>query len=62
RVPLPFAPMIFGQYIKPEDRLKLGRPLKPLDNSIVMPDLRKPANGPFILRDRFLGFDLDHYK
>ncbi|CAG7831095.1 unnamed protein product, partial [Allacma fusca] len=25
-------------------------------------DLRKPANGPFILRDRFLGFDLDHYK
>ncbi|CAG7718807.1 unnamed protein product [Allacma fusca] len=60
RMPLPFAPMIFGQYIKPEDRLSLGRPLKPSDNSIVMPDLRKMPKGPFILRDRFLGFDLDH--
>jgi hypothetical protein len=62
RILLPFAPMIFGQYIKPEDRLKLGRPLKPLDNSIVMPDLRKPENGPFVLRDRFLGFDVGHYR
>ncbi|CAG7835786.1 unnamed protein product [Allacma fusca] len=61
RVPLPFAPMIFGKFLKPEDRSKLGRPLEPLDNSIVMPDLRKPENGPFVLRDRFLGFDLDHY-
>jgi hypothetical protein len=54
--------MLFGQYIEPEEKLKLGRPLKPLDNSIIMPDLRKPENGPFRLRDRFLGFDLDHYK
>jgi hypothetical protein len=27
-----------------------------------MPDLREKSNGAFRLRDRFLGFDYDHYK
>jgi hypothetical protein len=48
--------------VKPEDYPKFGRPLKPLDNVIIMPDLRNHSNGAFRLCDRFLGLDRDHYK
>ncbi|CAG7722643.1 unnamed protein product [Allacma fusca] len=58
----PVPPFYFGQYIPPEERKKLGRPIKPLDNCIVMANLREKSNGGFRLRDRFLGLDLDHYK
>ncbi|CAG7831343.1 unnamed protein product, partial [Allacma fusca] len=30
-------------------------------NNIIMPDLRAKSNGEYRLRDRFLGFDLNHY-
>ncbi|CAG7719246.1 unnamed protein product [Allacma fusca] len=53
--------MIRGHFFSPDERKNLPTPFKAVDNNIIMPDLRAKSNGEYRLRDRFLGFDLNHY-
>ncbi|CAG7827557.1 unnamed protein product, partial [Allacma fusca] len=60
-IEIPAPPMIHGRYISPDERKNLPSPFKAVDNNIIMPDLRTKANGSYRLRDKFVGFDLNHY-
>ncbi|CAG7700789.1 unnamed protein product [Allacma fusca] len=59
-IDLNFPEFIFGQHVPPDKRASLGRPMMPVDNCIILPDLRQ--KGGFRLRDKFLSFDEPHFS